>query len=175
MPKLRHSEEGAKKRYAGLLMKDGKEKLEFVGLEFVRGDWTTAAKKFQEELLDRVFHKKEVTTFVKKFVEDLTAGKYDNNLIYRKSIRKDLEEYTKINPPHVVAARKLKKLETDFVEYYITTAGPEPIQLLKHKIDYDHYINKQIKPIADSILLFFDTNFDDLMKGSKQTTLFEHS
>ncbi len=172
MPKVRGSEEGAKKRYAGLLKKDGKEKLDIVGLESVRGDWTEAAKKFQLELLDRIFHKKEVTKFVKKFVDNLREGKYDKELVYRKSIRKDLEQYQKITPPHVKAARKLKKLESSTIEYYITTDGPEPIQALKHKIDYEHYINKQIKPIADTILLFFDTNLDDLMKGNKQTTLF---
>jgi len=122
--------------------------------------------------LDRIFHKKEVTKFVKKFVDNLREGKYDKELVYRKSIRKDLEQYQKITPPHVKAARKLKKLESSTIEYYITTDGPEPIQALKHKIDYEHYINKQIKPIADTILLFFDTNLDDLMKGNKQTTLF---
>lgn len=172
MPKLRGSDSGAKKRYAGLILKDGKEELQFVGLEFIRSDWTNAAKKFQEELLDRIFHKKEVTSFIKKFVEDLKAGKYDEDLIYRKSIRKDLEEYQKTTPPHVKAARKLKKLDSDIIEYYLTTDGPEPIQALKHKIDYDHYIDKQIKPIADSILSFFGTDFDDLIKGTKQTSLF---
>jgi DNA polymerase-2 len=174
MPKLRGKEGGAKKRYAGLLKENGKEKIEFVGLEFVRGDWTNASKKFQEELLDRIFHKKEVTKFIKKFVEDLRNGKYDEDLIYRKSIRKDLEEYVKTTPPHVKAARKLKRLESNTIEYYITTDGPEPIQIQKHKIDYDHYIDKQIKPLADSVLSFFDTNFNDLIKGSKQTSLFDH-
>nr|MBA4405515.1 DNA polymerase II [Nanoarchaeum sp.] len=172
MPKLRGSDSGAKKRYAGIIIKDGKEELQFVGLEFIRSDWTNAAKKFQEELLDRVFHKKEVTVFVKKFVEDLKSGKHDEDLIYRKSIRKGLEEYVRTTPPHIKAARKLAKLDSDIIEYYITTDGPEPIQALKHKIDYDHYIDKQIKPIADSILLFFDTTFDDLIEGTKQTSLF---
>ena len=172
MPKIRGSEEGAKKRYAGLLKKDGKEKLDIVGLESVRGDWTEAAKKFQLELLDRIFHKKEVTKFVKKFVDDLREGKYDDELIYRKALRKGLEGY-KVNTPHLKAARKLKKIDSSKIEYYITTDGPEPIQALKHKIDYEHYINKQIKPIAEAVLDFFDTNFDELIEGKKQTNLFE--
>ncbi len=175
MPRVRGKEEGAKKRYAGLLKKEGKEELDIVGLETVRSDWTDAAKKFQQELLDRIFHKKEVTGFIKKFVEDLRKGKYDEDLVYRKSIRKDLDEYVRITPPHVKAARKLKKLESSIIEYYITTEGPEPLQALKHKIDYDHYINKQIKPIADTVLSFFDTTFEDLLKGTKQTSLFSYS
>ena len=50
----------------------------------------------------------------------------------------------------------------------------EQKQALKHKLDYDHSINKQIKPIADAILVFFDLNFEDLLKGSKQTKLFSY-
>jgi DNA polymerase II len=175
MPRVRGGEAGAKKRYAGLLIKNGKEELDIVGLETVRSDWTDAAKKFQQELLDRIFHKKEVTKFIKKFAEDLQKGKFNKDLVYRKSIRKGLDEYTTINPPHVKAARKLKKLESSTIEYYITTEGPEPLQELKHKIDYDHYINKQIKPIADTVLSFFDTTFEDLLKGSKQSSLFRYT
>lgn len=172
MPKLRGSTAGAKKRYAGLLEKNGKEEIEFVGLETVRSDWTTVAKEFQQELLDRIFHKKEVTNFIKKTVEDIQSGKKDKDLIYRKSLRKSVEDYTKINPPHVKAARKLEKIESSIIEYVITTEGPEPIQNQKHKIDYEHYIKKQIKPIADTVLSFFDTTFEDLIKGTKQTSLF---
>src|SRR4030066_1858416 len=49
----RGSEAGAKKRYAGLLVESasggGKETIEFVGMEFVRSDWTRLAKEFQVE------------------------------------------------------------------------------------------------------------------------------
>jgi DNA polymerase-2 len=168
------SEIGAKKRYAGLLIKNGKEKMEFTGLEFVRRDWTEVSKKFQLELLDRIFHEKEVTSYVKKFVQDIRAKKYDDLLVYTKAIRKDLSSYTKTTPPHVKAARKLKRLDSNIIKYVITTDGPEPIQEQNHSIDYDHYIDKQIKPIADTVLGFFDTSFDDLMKGTTQKSLFNY-
>ena len=96
----------------------------------------------------------------------------DSKLVYRKSIRKELEEYVKTTPPHVKAARKLDKLEGNLIEYYMTEDGPEPLQKLKHKIDYEHYIEKQIKPIANTILFFFNLTFDDILKESKQTKLF---
>ncbi len=174
MPKLRGSEKGAKKRYAGLVRNEkGKEEIKFTGMEAIRGDWTDAAKEFQYEVLNRIFHKEEIFTFIKKFIKDIREGKLDKKLIYRKSIRKELDEYVKISPPHVKAARKLDKLESNIIEYYITEDGPEPIQKLKHKIDYEYYIKKQIKPIADSILVFFNKNFDDMIKETKQTKLFE--
>lgn len=173
-PKIRGSEagKGAKKRYAGLLIKDGKERMDFTGLEFVRRDWTELSKKFQLTLLDRIFHEKEVTRYVKDFVKDVKDKKYDDLMVYTKAIRKDLDSYTKTTPPHVKAARKMKKLESNIIKYVITTDGPEPIENRKHSIDYEHYIEKQIKPIADSVLVFFDTTFDELMKGSTQKSLF---
>jgi len=171
MPKLRHTEAGAKKRYAGLVIKEGKEKLEFTGLETIRSDWTPLAKKFQEELLWLIFHNEPPEKFIMSFVNDLEKGKFDDLLIYRKSIRKELEEYTRITPAHVKAARKLKTLESNKIEYVLTEDGPEPIQNLKHKIDYKHYINKQIKPIADAVLIFFNKSFDEIIKGSKQKSI----
>jgi DNA polymerase-2 len=170
MPHVRGSETGAKKRYAGLLIKDGKEKIEFTGLESRRRDWTDLSKKFQKELLDLIFHKKTVTNYIKKFVEDIRKGKYDDLLIYRKAIRKDLKSYA-INAQHVKAAQKLDKMDSNIIEYVITEDGPEPTQKLKHKIDYDHYIKKQIQPIADSVLVFFNKNFEELLKGNKQSSL----
>ncbi len=171
MPKLRKSDIGAKKRYAGLVIKDGKEEIQFTGLETKRSDWTELAKKYQHELLDRIFHNKDVVDFTKKFVDNIKNGKYDELLIYKKNIRKELKMYTKSTPPHVKAARKLEILESNKIEYIMTEDGPEPLQNLKHKIDYEHYIDKQIKPIADSVLVFFNKNFDDLIKGSQQLGL----
>ncbi|MEM3374811.1 MAG: DNA polymerase II [Candidatus Woesearchaeota archaeon] len=172
MPKIRGTDQGAKKRYAGLIIVDGKEKIDFRGLEFVRRDWTELSKKFQLELLDRIFHKKEVFDYIKQFVSDLKNGKYDDLLIYKKAIRKELDNYTKTTPPHVKAARKLEKLTSNVIAYVMTSDGPEPIQNIKHSIDYEHYIEKQLKPIADSILTFYNTSFDTIIKESKQTSLF---
>ena len=57
------------------------------------------------------------------------------------------------------------------IEYVMTKEGPEPVQKIEHKVDYQHYIEKQIKPIADSVLVFFNKNFEDIIKGNKQTDL----
>ena len=49
--------------------------------------------------------------------------------------------------------------------------GSEPVEKNPSKLDYDHYIEKQIKPIADSVLSFQDKSFDELVAKHKQTTL----
>lgn len=174
IPSVRGKSEdtAAKKRYAGLVEKDGKEKLEVVGLEAIRGDWTEAAQDFQRELLMKLFHNEEIEIFIKDYVKKLRAGKMDDKLVYRKSIRKSLAEYTKTTPPHVKAARKLDSLDSNVIEYYLTEDGPEPIQKLKHKIDYEHYVDKQIKPIAEQILSLLNKDFKSLTENSGQTKLF---
>ncbi len=175
LPALRmkdKEETAAKKRYAGLVEKEGREELEIVGLEAIRGDWTEAAGDFQRELLLKLFKKEPIEQFIKEYVKKVNQGKINEKLIYKKSIRKDLSEYTKTTPPHVKAARQLDYLDSNIIQYYITTEGPEPIQKLKHKIDYEHYIEKQIAPIANQVLSLLGKNFDDVMKNSKQKKLF---
>ncbi|MBS3088267.1 DNA polymerase II [Candidatus Pacearchaeota archaeon] len=173
IPKLRGKETAAaKKRYAGLKEVNGKEELEIVGLEAIRGDWTDAAQEFQKELLNKIFHDQPIEPYIKSYVTRIKEGKLDDKLVYRKSIRKSLEQYTKTTPPHVKAARLLPNLESSIIEYVVTVKGPQPIQLQKNKIDYEHYIEKQIKPIANQILLLFDKDFDEIIQTSKQTKLF---
>ncbi len=171
MPRIRGAEEGAKKRYAGLLVKDGKERMDFVGLEVVRRDWTELAKKFQTELLERIFRGEEVTAYVRQFVTDVRKGVYDDLLVYRKAIRKGVEAYTKTTPPHVKAARQLERLDGNIIEYVMTVDGPQPVQKLKSSIDYDHYIEKQVKPIADSVLSFQKLGFEDMLQSHRQRSL----
>ncbi|MBS3065724.1 DNA polymerase II [Candidatus Pacearchaeota archaeon] len=172
MKKGEKEQKAAKKRYAGLVEKDGKEELEITGLEAIRGDWTEAAREFQKELLMRLFKKEQIEPFIKSYVKKIREGKLDEKLVYRKSLRKSVEEYTKTTPPHVKAARLLDKIESKVIEYYITTKGPEPLQKLKHKIDYDHYIEKQIAPIANQILALQNKSLEDIEKSSKQAKLF---
>jgi DNA polymerase II len=172
MPPTRGTGMGSKKRYAGLLETSKGEKIEVTGLEAIRGDWTEAAQEFQIHLLKKVFKKQEFVKYIKDYVRKIQSGELDDKLIYKKSLTKPLEEYTKTTPPHVKAARKLDKLESRYVEYYITTNGPEPKQKLKHKLDYEHYINKQIAPIANTILFFFHKDFQDIIATSKQMKLF---
>lgn len=180
MPKVRGSDVGAKKRYAGKKVvnnekiveeKEPETVLDFTGLEFVRRDWTEVSKEFQLNLLDLIFADKSVEEFVKTFVNDLKEGKYDELLVYRKSLRKDVSAYTKTTPPHVKAAKLLDKIDGNIISYVITKDGPQPIEKQTSPLDYEHYIDKQIKPIANSVLELQGSSFEDVMKGSSQSGL----
>lgn len=168
---MRRSESGAKKRYAGLLLSNEIEKIEFVGMEFVRSDWTRLAKEFQVELYERLFHNLDVADWIREIVSKVNKGELDDKLIYRKRLRKGIDEYTKNVPPQVRAARMIDSAE-NVVYYVITKRGPIPIELDHSDIDYQHYIEKQLKPIADSVLMIFGESFDSINKSS-QLNFFE--
>ena len=169
----RGSETGAKKRYAGLLLKDGKEKLEFVGMEFVRSDWTRLAKEFQVELYQRIFRNSEISEWIRKTINRVKNGEFDDKLIYHKRLRKNIDEYTKNVPPQVKAARMLDTTAGS-VYYVITKRGPIPIELEHNDIDYQHYIDKQLKPIADSVLVLLGESFDAINQ-SGQLNFFDNA
>lgn len=170
LPHVRGSTGGAKKRYVGMTEKG---EIKFTGMEFVRSDWTEIAREFQLNLIKRVFEGKDFESYIKDTVNGIKDGKFNDKLVYRKSIRKDLESYTKTTPPHVKAARKLDKITSSVIAYVITTDGPEPIEKLEHSIDHEHYIEKQLKPLAESVLVFFDKTFEDVMSSSTQKGLFD--
>jgi len=162
----RGSESGAKKRYAGLLSDEDNEKVEFVGMEFVRSDWTRLAKEFQVELYSRIFNNEDIENWLREIVKKVKEGEYDDKLVYKKRLRKDVGEYTKNIPQHVKAARLLPET-TGTVYYVITKRGPIPIELTHTDINYDHYIEKQLKPIADSVLSLLGESFDSIVQSDQ--------
>jgi len=174
LPSLRGTETGARKRYAGLLVRGGIESLEFIGMEFVRSDWTEMARNFQYELYRQFFQNEDAVNWIKNYIDDLRSGKLDDELIYKKGLSKDPKDYTKNVPPHVKAALLLPEEERRrlrSIEYVMTPAGPQPLSLLKDEPDYEHYIEKQIRPLAEAVLPYMGLTFDEICYG-KQLDLF---
>lgn len=52
-----------------------------------------------------------------------------------------------------------------WISYIITHLGPEPLEHITSTPDYEHYINKQLMPIADAILPFLQDDFSTLLNG----------
>lgn len=175
LPRLRGSEEGAKKKYAGILVdKKGARQLSFSGMEIVRSDWTKLAKEFQYQLFEKFFEGDEVDALILDTVNRLKNGELNDKLVYRKRLTKDLSEYTKSLPPHAKAAKLLEEagLEVERVVYYIMTRrGAIPTALEHDDVDYQHYIDKQIQPIAEIILLTQEKAFESIISGD-QLSLF---
>ncbi|WP_282358935.1 DNA polymerase II [Pseudomonas sp. PS01303] len=177
MPTIRGAEEGSKKRYAGLVTRaDGSDEMVYKGLETVRTDWSLLARQFQQELYERIFQRKPYQDYVRDYVRKTLAGEFDDRLIYRKRLRRTLDDYERNVPPHVRAARLADDYNTQhgrprqyqnggWISYVITLAGPEPLEVRRAAIDYDHYITRQLQPVADAILPFVDDDFSTLIGG----------
>ncbi len=173
LPEVRGGKVGSKKRYAGMIVdKSGEERVEFIGLEAVRRDWSEVAKHFQRDVIGRVFHDQPLEEYVRGFLADLEAGKLDHELVYRKALRKGLDGYTKTTPPHVQAARKMKKSNGTIILYTITRNGPEPAGEETAAPDYEHYIKHQIQPLGDAIFRFLETDFETVADTKRQLSLF---
>ncbi len=70
------------------------------------------------------------------------------------------------------AARKQQGAERQrIVEYVMTTAGPEPVDTRRGALDYRHYVDKQIEPIADAVLRFLSIRFGDVIGRARQLEL----
>ncbi len=181
MPTIRGQKTGSKKRYAGLILnEDGKKELYFAGMESNRRDWTNLAKDFQADLFTILFNQDETSETRDALIElvrsrhkALYDGKLDHKLVYKKGISKKLKDYTKNVPPHVRAARMLDRMDGRIVSYVITTSGPEPIQKRSAShYDYDHYSQKQMAPVADMVLRYFDIDYRAIIKNQRQLSLF---
>jgi DNA polymerase-2 len=164
MPTIRGSEVGSKKRYAGLSVDAaGKEEMVYRGLEMARSDWTPLARQFQEGLLSRIFQGVPHREFVADYARSTLAGDKDALLIYRKRLRHRLDAYLVNVPPQVRAARiadehngrvgrPMQYQKGGWIEYVMTRNGPEPLETRHSRIDYEHYLTRQLQPIADAIL-----------------------
>lgn len=182
MPTVRGAEEGSKKRYAGLVRRaDGGEEMVFKGLETVRTDWSPLAQRFQQELYLRIFNRQPYQDYVRDYVRRTLAGELDDLLVYRKRLRRRLDDYQRNVPPHVRAARIADDYNLErgrprqyqsggWISYVISVAGPEPLEARRSAIDYEHYVGKQLQPVADAILPFVGDDFATLV--DRQMALF---
>ena len=170
MPTIRGAEKGSKKRYAGMIQKGNEKMMVFKGLETVRTDWTPLAREFQQQLYQRVFNNIYCEDFIRNTHDALLRGELDSKLTYTKRLRRPLESYTSTQPPQVKAARKMKNPGRK-IQYIITLNGPEPIENLCSKPDHQHYVDKQLAPVADSILYFLDTSFEKIT--ARQLNVFD--
>ena len=192
IPAVRGGKRGATKRYVA--MRGGE--LEFTGMEVVRRDWTDLAHEVQRELYRRLFAGEPMEEYLRGIVAEVSAGRRDSQLVYRKSLRKASGEYRAV-PPHVVAARKLQAAAENrraeraesgrrgperpdpdaagmrgIIDYYITVEGPEPAAQRQSALDYEHYISRQIEPIAEPVLATQRITFDEVRRNERQLELF---
>ncbi len=177
----------AKKRYCGLLPNG---QLDVVGLEVVRGDWATVAKKVQEKILEIVLKEKsprKAVEYVHRVIGEIREKKTPfRELVIWKSLTRPLDEYA-VRAAHVEAAKLLLKegweISTGDKIGYVIVAGEgklyeraKPYVLANYdEVDTEYYIQKQILPAASRILQMFNVKKEELLppKTAEKTKLTE--
>ena len=90
--------------------------------------------------------------------------------------RQKLSDYRKNIPPHAQAAIKAEKYfaennipsrykKAGWIKYVITVNGPETLECHISALDYEHYIDKQLTPIADTILAALGSSMEAIFQG----------
>lgn len=170
----RGKDKGAAKRYAGMIWKGGEPKLHFVGLEAVRSDASALSKQVQQNLYALLFAAAppmQVELYLERTIAELLAGKLDDLLVYRKTLRREPGDYIAKHAPHVVVGARHRLLPGSIVPFVITTAGPEHPDHRQHAIDYAHYLEKQVRTVAEPVLLHYSLPFSRFEKASPQLRL----
>jgi DNA polymerase-2 len=180
MPRIRGSEKGSKKRYAGVVADGDRHRLVFKGLETVRSDWSPLAREFQQVLYQKIFFGEPYLEYILEQVSSVKTVAL-SKLTLKKRVRRQLDDYQKNVPPHVRAARIADQIREDrglpklyqtggWIEYVMTTQGAEPAAYTSSAIDHDFYIERQLAPVADAILCFLDNSLAQIL--DKQMALF---
>jgi DNA polymerase-2 len=173
MPTLRGSDEGSKKRYVGAVQDEHQLKLTFKGMEQVRSDWSPIARRMQYHLYELFFKGEDVIDYLSNEIAAINNGARDSELIFKKRLRRNVEDYTAKSSPHVKAAKQLAVLLGDQsvtrkgqqIRYLMTLTGAQAIEVKPQNIDYQYYISKQIQPIAEPILQLCGHSFDSLVNN----------
>ncbi len=174
LPLVRGGGRGATKRYVGLAQGG----LHFTGMEVVRRDWTALAREVQRELYRRWFAGEPVEEYLRQVIGEVTAGRRDAQLVYHKALRKEVGDY-QAAAPHVVAARKRTGpappgAPREVIDYVITVTGPEPAERTGRppRLDYEHYVERQIRPVAEPVLATLGRDFGEVRRNERQLELF---
>jgi DNA polymerase-2 len=168
---------GRGKGYAGLLLAaDGSAEVEVRGMEAVRSDFTPLARRFQVELLRRLFAgepEAALRTYCLEVAAQLDRGELDAELVYTKALRRAAKDY-ETQTPQVRAARLLGWSDRrGRVDYLMTRAGAEPVEARSGAaLDYAHYLDRQLAPIAESIASAVGLSADGWLGEAGQLGLF---
>jgi len=170
----RGKDKGAAKRYAGLLLKGDQCRLHIVGLEAVRRDSSELCRTVQQTLYSMLFasaSKEEIAAYLHRIIAELLAGKLDAMLVYRKALRREPADYVAKGAPHVVVATRHGLAPGSLVPYVMTTAGAEHPAHRQSPIDYQHYLEKQVRSVAEPVLAHYGLPFGQKRQSDPQLRL----
>jgi len=72
----------------------------------------------------------------------------------------------------VAAARKMKARPGRVIAYVCTREGPEPASERRSPIDHEHYVQKQVRAVAEPVLTLLGLEFEQVVGDDTQQRLF---
>ena len=159
-------------RFAGL--KEDNEMI-FHDLALTGSEYTAMAENFQAQLLDCLLRRQNPVDVLRSYKESVYQGEKDELAFYYRRLPKEADPQSVNAPPHVVAAYKRQPPQkSGWIHYAITTNGPEPKEALKSALDYDHYVETQLKSVAGRFLehTAYRESIEELDPGEPQLSLF---
>jgi len=173
----------AKKRYAGIT-EEGR--IEIVGLEAVRGDWSMIAREAQKAVLEALLKTGdpgEALRKAKEYVRMLKRGEVDRKkLIIWRQITRPLSEYS-ATQPHIIVARELIKegwrIQPGDKVGYVIARGSGPLysrarpyfKISREEIDWEYYIEKQVAPACGRVLEAVGVKAEKILETDESTLL----
>lgn len=177
---------GAKKKYA-LIDEEGGFKIR--GFETVRRDWCALAREVQNNVIEYILKdgsEEKALKYTKEIIQKLKNREVPKEkLIIKTQLKRSVSEYKSL-PPHVQAAKRMKKMEIpvssgNLVEYYVAETGSnkknqlvrERVRLPQEDDPYDtgYYLKRQLLPAVENIFQIFNLNTEEIIEGKRQTKL----
>lgn len=146
----------------------------YQGEDYSLARWCGLAGHLLEKIKHNFLYEGDIEALIKEQLDRLKQHRFDDLLFFRRKVTKELDEYTKTLPAHMQALSQSShsaRMKGRWLTYAITTKGPQLKGEIKAPLDYDHYVEKQIRPIADSFLKAYGKGFDERF-AQNQLTLF---
>lgn len=173
----------AKKKYAGI---DEERRLEIVGLEAVRGDWSRIAREAQRETVRTLLETgspSEALQAARRYIKKIMRREVEpRKLILWRQITRSLDEY-EATQPHIVVARQLVqggwRIQPGDKVGYLIVQGKGPLytrakpyfEVKKDEIDWEYYLEKQVSAACMRVLSVVGVKPGELRKVGVSTSL----
>lgn len=140
----------------------------------LRGDVALLYSQFEKDLFSSIFRQQNPLDVIKDYLQKINNGEYNQQLLYRKRLFKNVKEYEEPYPIHIQAAKKIPGDKGKWVEYAVTTNGGEPKGYIVSPIDYQHYIDKLLKPLSKIALqkTAYEDALENIFSTKPQMSLF---
>ena len=141
-------------------------------MEAVRSDWTALAKQVQRELYQRLFTDQPVDAYLADVVQrgaERRAGRH------ARLSQEPAQACAGVHRDDATARRCGKQVDAaggPLHQLRHDDCGPEPTDNIQHPLDREHYVAKQVKPVAEPVLATLGLDFEVVIGDGRQLTMF---